>query len=73
MTKKEFEEIKKSAEKYDGNVELAIAASVYGVGVVARCGNSVPSFADTKQLASIKGQFTRLENEAKKAESKEKK
>ncbi len=71
MKKEELDEIKKSAaEKYDGDIELAIAASIYGDGVIARCGNQVPSFADPKQLAAVKGQITRLENAAKKENSK---
>jgi len=73
MDKETFQEIKKSViENYDGNVELGIAAFVYTPGVVAKCGNQVPPFADKRRLNLLKGQYTKhLQNSNKAKQPKE--
>jgi hypothetical protein len=69
MKKEDAEKIKKSAkENYGDDLDLAIAAHVYTPGVVAKCGNVIPPFADKKLLSFAKANYTRLLNPEKKPE-----
>ena len=60
LSTEQIEEIKTdAAENWKGNLDLAIAAFVHGLGVVRFVGWKVPAWANKRQLANYKGQITK--------------
>lgn len=55
MTPKQKKALKDAAkEKYNGDLDVAIAASIMGDEVIARAGNQVPAGADLERIADIR-------------------
>jgi len=74
LTIKEKQEIAESAtDNFDGDVSLAAAAHVHGVGVVARVGGKIAEWFDRETIDSIETQVKAyLDNKAKKAKKAKK-
>jgi hypothetical protein len=58
LSNEEKDEIKQIAdEHFDGDLSLAIAAHVHGIGVVKKSGGRVPTFANKRVLSNLKTQI----------------
>jgi hypothetical protein len=58
MRARELAQIKKTAEeKYDGDLDVAIAEHLYGEAVIIKCAGKVPSGCDHDRIAEIRAEI----------------